>query len=61
MPGQPRKTVIVSGGTDGMARETALARLARGDRVTVIGSSEAKGRALLDRAASPDLTFLYGR
>ncbi|MFE4667082.1 SDR family NAD(P)-dependent oxidoreductase [Streptomyces sp. NPDC056716] len=35
-----------------------MERLARGDRVTVIGSSEAKGRALLDRAADPNLRFL---
>lgn len=53
-----QKTVIISGGTDGMGRATALDRLARGDRVTVIGSSEAKGRALLEEAASPRLTFL---
>ncbi|MEU8041551.1 SDR family NAD(P)-dependent oxidoreductase [Streptosporangium sp. NPDC049078] len=58
MPGQRGKTVIISGGTDGMGRATALERLARGDRVTVIGSSEAKGRALLDHAANPNLRFL---
>lgn len=58
MPGQPHKTVVISGGTDGMGRATALARLAKGDRVIVIGSSEAKGQALLDEAGSPDLVFL---
>ncbi|MFI1824920.1 SDR family NAD(P)-dependent oxidoreductase [Streptomyces sp. NPDC020412] len=58
MPDQPPKTVLISGGTDGMGRATALARLARGDRVTVIGSNEAKGRALFDQAAHPNLTFL---
>ncbi|GAT66016.1 short-chain dehydrogenase [Planomonospora sphaerica] len=58
MPGPPPKNVIISGGTDGMGRATALERLARGDRVTVIGSSEVKGRALLDRAASPNLRFV---
>ncbi|MFF3440572.1 SDR family NAD(P)-dependent oxidoreductase [Streptosporangium sp. NPDC002721] len=58
MPGQRRKTVVISGGTDGMGRATALERLARGDHVTVIGSSEAKGRALLDHAANPNLRFL---
>jgi NAD(P)-dependent dehydrogenase (short-subunit alcohol dehydrogenase family) len=58
VPGQPPKTVIISGGTDGMGRATALERLARGDCVTVIGSSEAKGRALLDQAANPNLRFL---
>ncbi|MEV4896157.1 SDR family NAD(P)-dependent oxidoreductase [Nonomuraea sp. NPDC055795] len=52
------KTVIISGGTDGMGRATALERLARGDRVTVIGSDQAKGKALLAHANSPDLHFL---
>ncbi|MFC8825349.1 SDR family NAD(P)-dependent oxidoreductase [Streptomyces sp. NPDC057137] len=58
MTGHPTKTVVISGGTDGMGRATALARLARGDRVTVIGSSESKGRALIDHAASPRLRFV---
>ncbi|TXK39519.1 SDR family NAD(P)-dependent oxidoreductase [Nonomuraea sp. C10] len=52
------KNVIISGGTDGMGRATALARLARGDQVTVIGSSAAKGRALLAEADSDRLRFL---
>ncbi|TDC61730.1 SDR family NAD(P)-dependent oxidoreductase [Streptomyces hainanensis] len=58
MSGQPRKTVIISGGTTGMGRATALERLARGDRVTVIGSDEAKGRALVEEAANPELRFV---
>ncbi|MEU5161521.1 SDR family NAD(P)-dependent oxidoreductase [Streptomyces sp. NPDC020875] len=58
MPDQPPKTVLISGGTDGMGRATALARLASGDRVTVIGSDEAKGRALLAETAHPQLSFL---
>lgn len=33
------KIVIVAGGTTGMGRATALASVARGDRVTVIGRS----------------------
>lgn len=33
------KIVIVAGGTTGMGRATALARVARGDQVTVIGRS----------------------
>jgi len=52
------RTVIISGGTDGMGRATALARLARGDRVTVLGSSEHKGQALIAAAANPRLSFL---
>lgn len=47
------RTVVVSGGTDGMGRAFALERLARGDRVAVIGSNPAKGEALL-AAAGPD-------
>ncbi|GAA3953003.1 hypothetical protein GCM10023085_39350 [Actinomadura viridis] len=58
MPDQPSKTVIISGGTSGMGRAVALERLARGDHVTVIGSNEARGRALIDRAADPNLRFL---
>ncbi|TDB95590.1 SDR family NAD(P)-dependent oxidoreductase [Actinomadura sp. 7K534] len=58
MPDHPAKTVIISGGTTGMGRAVALERLARGDHVTVIGSSQARGRALLDQAADPNLRFL---
>ncbi len=58
MPGPARKNVVISGGTTGMGRATALERLARGDRVTVIGSSEARGRALLAMAAHRDLRFI---
>jgi NAD(P)-dependent dehydrogenase (short-subunit alcohol dehydrogenase family) len=48
------KTVVVSGGTDGMGRATALARRERGDTVVVIGSNAEKGRAL-----GPGITFLH--
>ncbi|MFI6507233.1 SDR family NAD(P)-dependent oxidoreductase [Streptosporangium sp. NPDC050855] len=58
MPTRPPKTVIISGGTGGMGRATALERLSRGDHVTVIGSDEARGRALLERAANPRLRFV---
>ncbi|RKS78811.1 NAD(P)-dependent dehydrogenase (short-subunit alcohol dehydrogenase family) [Actinomadura pelletieri DSM 43383] len=51
MSGRTSKTVVISGGTDGMGRATALARLARGDTVIVIGSSGEKGRALVEEAA----------
>ena len=36
------KSVVIAGGTSGMGRATALARIARGDHVTVIGSDPAK-------------------
>ena len=55
-PLQPasRRTVVVSGGTDGMGRALALARAARGDRVLAIGSNAAKGERLLaDAPAAP--------
>ncbi|SHL02269.1 NAD(P)-dependent dehydrogenase, short-chain alcohol dehydrogenase family [Pseudonocardia thermophila] len=40
------KTVVITGGTNGMGRATALARVARGDRVIVIGSDPAKAAAV---------------
>ncbi|MFJ8861723.1 SDR family NAD(P)-dependent oxidoreductase [Streptomyces sp. NPDC102451] len=45
------KTVVISGGTDGMGRGVALARLALGDTVVAIGSSAAKGASLAGEAA----------
>lgn len=36
------KSVVIAGGTSGMGRATALARIARGDHVTVIGSDPNK-------------------
>ena len=48
-PGQANARVtVISGGTNGMGRALALARLARGDQVVAIGSDPAKGRALGD-------------
>lgn len=44
------KTIIIAGGTDGIGKALATARLSRGDTVVVIGRSEAKGRAFLDSA-----------
>ena len=58
MPDQSSKNIVISGGTDGMGRATALERLARGDRVVVIGSNPVKGRALLDQAGTSRLRFL---
>ncbi|RDI54079.1 SDR family NAD(P)-dependent oxidoreductase [Nocardia mexicana] len=56
------KTVVISGGTDGMGKALALTYLRRGDRVVAIGSSPEKGRALVDAArefgADPRLEFL---
>lgn len=48
MPNQsPPRTVVISGGTDGMGRALAMARAGRGDQVVVLGSDPAKGRRLL--------------
>ncbi|WP_026403564.1 SDR family NAD(P)-dependent oxidoreductase [Actinomadura rifamycini] len=58
MPDQPSKNVVISGGTTGMGRAVALEQSARGSHVTVIGSNEARGRALLDEAADPNMRFL---
>ncbi|MFI9507387.1 SDR family NAD(P)-dependent oxidoreductase [Nocardia sp. NPDC052566] len=45
------KTVVITGGTDGMGKALALTYLRRGDRVVVIGTNAGKGRALLETAA----------
>ncbi len=49
-PSSNSRTIVVSGGTDGMGRATALARARRGDRVLVIGSNPEKGAALTEQA-----------
>ncbi|MFC0531617.1 SDR family NAD(P)-dependent oxidoreductase [Phytohabitans kaempferiae] len=45
------KTVVITGGTDGMGKALALALVRRGDRVVVIGNNAAKGQAVRDAAA----------
>ncbi|WP_432747715.1 SDR family NAD(P)-dependent oxidoreductase [Streptomyces sp. JH002] len=44
------RTIVVAGGTDGMGRATALARLERGDTVVVIGRSAEKAAGLAGQA-----------
>lgn len=44
------KTLVITGGTDGMGRALALAHLERGDNVVVVGRSAEKGHALLKAA-----------
>ncbi|MGW5385629.1 SDR family NAD(P)-dependent oxidoreductase [Nocardia sp. NPDC003963] len=46
------KTILISGGTDGMGRAIALQRLTRGDRVVAIGSNPAKGEQLTAAAGA---------
>ncbi|MDA0565568.1 SDR family NAD(P)-dependent oxidoreductase [Streptomonospora sp. S1-112] len=45
------RTIVITGGTDGLGRALALHHLSRGDRVIAVGSTPAKGRALLHDAA----------
>ncbi|MEV0248284.1 SDR family NAD(P)-dependent oxidoreductase [Nocardia sp. NPDC050712] len=52
------KSVVITGGTRGMGRATALRRLARGDTVTVLGSDATAGAALLASADDPNLRFV---
>ncbi|MYW04934.1 SDR family NAD(P)-dependent oxidoreductase [Streptomyces sp. SID3343] len=44
------KTFVISGGTDGIGKAVALARLQRGDTVAVIGRNSEKGAAFLAAA-----------
>lgn len=46
------KTVVITGGTDGIGRALALTYADRGDRVVVIGTDPAKGEDVLAAASS---------
>ncbi|MFD4401411.1 SDR family NAD(P)-dependent oxidoreductase [Nocardia sp. NPDC058499] len=46
------RTIVITGGTDGMGRALARHYLAAGDRVVVIGRDRAKFETLLDAAGS---------
>jgi NAD(P)-dependent dehydrogenase (short-subunit alcohol dehydrogenase family) len=46
------KTVVITGGTDGIGRALAETYLSRGDRVLVVGRDRAKGEAFLAGARS---------
>ncbi|WP_454855578.1 SDR family NAD(P)-dependent oxidoreductase [Promicromonospora soli] len=50
------KTIVISGGTDGMGRAVAQTYLDRGDTVVVLGRDEDKGKAV--RAAGERATFI---
>ncbi|SEF15735.1 SDR family NAD(P)-dependent oxidoreductase [Jiangella alba] len=45
------RTIVISGGTDGMGRALALRRLAKGDHVIAVGSNAEKGARLVADAA----------
>ncbi|GAC42355.1 SDR family NAD(P)-dependent oxidoreductase [Paenibacillus popilliae] len=44
------KTILVTGGTDGIGKGVAIHFLKKGDRVIVVGSSTAKGNLFLNEA-----------
>jgi len=46
------KTVVITGGTDGIGRALAQTYLERGDQVAVVGTSQAKGDAFLAAASA---------
>jgi len=48
------RTVVITGGTNGIGRGLALRRLRDGDRVIAVGSSAARGQALHAEAARLD-------
>lgn len=48
------QTVVITGGTDGLGKGLALHYLRHGARVVVIGSTPAKGEALLAEAGATD-------
>jgi NAD(P)-dependent dehydrogenase (short-subunit alcohol dehydrogenase family) len=53
------RTIVISGGTDGMGRALVLGRAARGDRVIAVGSNAGKGERLLAEApAAGTIEFL---
>ncbi|MEV6170646.1 SDR family NAD(P)-dependent oxidoreductase [Streptomyces sp. NPDC051954] len=53
-------TVVVTGGTDGLGKGLALHYLRRGAHVIAVGSTRARGEALIEEAAASDgrVTFL---
>jgi NAD(P)-dependent dehydrogenase (short-subunit alcohol dehydrogenase family) len=52
------QNLVVAGGTTGMGRALAQHYLAKGARVTVIGSNATRGQAFLEQAATDRATFI---
>lgn len=55
------RTVVITGGTNGIGRGVALAELEAGSNVIAIGSDEAKGAALAGEAAATAGTLTFVR
>jgi NAD(P)-dependent dehydrogenase (short-subunit alcohol dehydrogenase family) len=53
------RTIVISGGTDGMGKALGLARAERGDQVIAIGSTTAKGKALMAEAAARGVSVRF--
>ncbi|SHF17459.1 SDR family NAD(P)-dependent oxidoreductase [Streptoalloteichus hindustanus] len=53
------KTIVITGGTDGMGNALARTYLRRGDTVAVIGRDTAKGQAFLDAAEGAGRAFFF--
>ncbi|MFL1429778.1 MULTISPECIES: SDR family NAD(P)-dependent oxidoreductase [unclassified Nocardiopsis] len=49
------RTIVITGGSDGMGRALALERASRGDHVVAVGSTRARGDRLLAEAAGAGL------
>jgi len=52
------KTMLVTGGTDGIGKGLVLRYLQEGWRVFAVGNSADKGRKLVESVDSPNLTFI---
>ncbi|WP_240742138.1 SDR family NAD(P)-dependent oxidoreductase [Micromonospora zingiberis] len=48
--GRPVRTLVITGGTQGIGRALALHYLSRGDQVIAVGTNQVKGEALLTEA-----------
>jgi NAD(P)-dependent dehydrogenase (short-subunit alcohol dehydrogenase family) len=52
------KTILITGGTDGIGKALAMHFLHKGNKVIVVGSSVTKGKAFLEEANHPNAVFI---
>jgi NAD(P)-dependent dehydrogenase (short-subunit alcohol dehydrogenase family) len=58
--GEPRRAVVVTGGTDGIGAAVTRALVARGDHVVALGTNRAKAEGLRrDVAGMPAASISY--